>query len=112
MGGFSAWIRLSRYRLSHGEAVAIGMMLVTHAAVRRGDVDPSVEERLSALLSRYGLPTHTEEAAAQLLAVAAGDKKRKGDTVTLVLPKAIGCVSREAFTLDALLSYIKEGLTP
>ena len=103
---------LSHFSLSHGEAVAVGMMLVTHAAVREGRIDAAVEKRLSALLTRYKLPTNTEESAERILSVAAGDKKRKGDKVTLVLPEKIGCVRREAFTLDVLLSYIKEGLTP
>lgn len=103
---------LSHFKIAHGEAVAIGMMLVTHAAVRRGEIDPTVEKRLASLLNRYSLPTKTEESAESILSVAIGDKKRKGDRVTLVLPEGVGCVRREAFTLDALLSYIKEGLTP
>ena len=103
---------LSHFSIAHGEAVAIGMMLVTRAAVRRGWVDATVEGRLSALLTRYALPTETRETAERILSVAAGDKKRKGDRITLVLPEKVGHVRREAFTLDALLSYIKEGLLP
>ena len=43
--------------LLHGEAVALGMVVESRIAAERGLLDPSLLERLEALLRRCGLPT-------------------------------------------------------
>ena len=79
---------LSDYNLSHGKSVAIGMLLAAKAAVAKGLCAPDVPMHMRAMLERYGLPTDCPYPAAALAEVALRDKKRRGDTVTLVLPKA------------------------
>jgi 3-dehydroquinate synthase len=48
---------LSNYKLSHGEAVAIGMVAEAKISVARGMLDQSTVERLNRLLQLYKLPT-------------------------------------------------------
>lgn len=80
----------SGYRVPHGAAVAVGL-----AAMARGFCAPADRDRILALLARLGLPTQTPFSAAELASAACGDKKRRGDTITLVLPLRIGeCVLR------------------
>ena len=42
------------------------------------------------LLRQYGLPTETDQSSEAILATALGDKKRRSDTLTLIVPRAIG----------------------
>lgn len=80
----------SNFKISHGSAVAIGMMLMTRAAVASGICDPTVLPHMEKMLTAYGLPTACPFGANSLAAVAMSDKKRAGQKITLVLPKTLG----------------------
>ena len=80
----------SGYTVSHGRAVAIGMTLVTRAAVAFGRCPAEVLPRLRRLLERYGLPDATAYSAQALYEKTLSDKKRSGDTISLVVPIAWG----------------------
>ena len=76
----------SEFRLGHGECVAIGMRIV-------GKDVPEIDK----ILNLYGFPQVKDVFALPLcLSVAkiqellASDKKRSGDTITLVVPRKIG----------------------
>ena len=85
----------SGYRVSHGEAVAIGMAKISRAAERAGIAEPGVAEAIVSALRANGLPTETDIPAKALLETMLQDKKRSGDRVDLVLPVKIGeCVLR------------------
>ena len=84
---------LSSFSLRHGEAVAVGMAIAAEVAVRLGLCESSVRERLIALLRQFGLPTackgYEPEAIWEAMAT---DKKRRGQRLRFVLPRAIGRV--------------------
>lgn len=82
--------RCSGYAVSHGRAVAIGMVGATRIAVKMGLCGADCLARLIAALRANGLPTETDETPENLLNAALGDKKRMGDTITFVLPRRIG----------------------
>ena len=85
--------RCSGYCLPHGHAVAVGMVYSTRIAVGLGLSDQSCVKRLCDALTRNNLPTSAPYTAAELAEAALGDKKRAGETLTLILPTAIGkCV--------------------
>lgn len=85
--------KCSDYAVTHGHAVAIGMVAAAKTAVRLGLCDAAVGERVYALLTRLGLPTKTDIAVETLASVMRSDKKAAGDAITLVLPAKIGeCV--------------------
>lgn len=100
----------SGYQISHGKAVAIGMTLVTRGAVAAGLCPPEVLPRLEALLARYHLPTATDYAAADLYEKTLSDKKRAGDTLSLVVPTAWGKSVLHPLPVDQLLTWIERGL--
>ena len=86
-----AFEALSRYRLRHGEAVAIGMALAARLGASLGRGDWEVSERLEALLRQAGLPTRPPEfPREQVLAKIAQDKKRRGGALNFVLLREIG----------------------
>ena len=82
--------RLSEYAIAHGHAVAVGMVYATRIAAGLGLCDAQCEERLKQALVRNGLPVSSGFSAESLADAALGDKKRAGDTLTLVLPRKIG----------------------
>ena len=99
----------SRFTILHGQAVAIGMALITRAAVRRGDCPQEALERLVALLERFGLPTGTDYGADELFAALGTDKKRSGSTMHLVIPEDIGRCRIEAMPLDEVRELLRLG---
>ncbi len=79
------------YALLHGEAVAIGMGVEAHLAVRLQLADAGVEKRLDDLLERLELPTRMPEVAHhQLLELIQRDKKVFGDVPRWILPATAG----------------------
>lgn len=80
----------SDYQVTHGHAVAIGMVLAAKLAYQLGLCDEQTVTRLTATLERNHLPTSTIYTAAQLTDAALSDKKRTGGTLTLVVPTKIG----------------------
>lgn len=79
--------------LTHGEAVAIGMVGEAMLAEEMG-LCPPVSERTAHLLSAFGLPTRLtmEITDEELLERMRRDKKAKHGRLTFVLPRDIGCV--------------------
>lgn len=82
--------KLSDYRISHGHAVAVGMVYATRLAWRMGLCQQETLDRLTAVLRRHSLPVDAPYTAEQLLPAVLSDKKRMGQTMTFVLPRRIG----------------------
>lgn len=100
----------SGYTVSHGRAVAIGMTLVTRAAVAFGRCPAEVLPRLRRLLERYGLPDATAYSAQALYEKTLSDKKRSGDTISLVVPIACGASQLVRIPVSELPAWIERGL--
>ena len=97
--------------VSHGSAVAIGMVIVMRASVRMGLCTSADLDELIALLEANALPTACPYTAAELARVATADKKRSGDRITLVLPYAIGDSRLYPIPVPELESFIEMGLS-
>ena len=95
--------KCSCYSVSHGRAVAIGTAIIARA------FSEEAEEILSALRA-FGLPTETEFSAEELAEAALADKKRSGDTLTLVIPERIGKPILKKIPVGELPTVIKAGL--
>lgn len=98
--------KLSNFEVSHGSAVAIGMRIITRAAVKRGVCPPECLSVLEALLAKFNLPGETKFTPKALHAAALTDKKRMGDTITEVIPTAIGNCELKKMTIDELLGWL------
>ena len=94
----------SNFNITHGQAVAIGMAIVTRSC---GCADT---QRIIGCLQRFGLPTETALSAQVLADAALSDKKRSADTVQLILPERIGKCTIAATAVTQLLSFIEAGL--
>ena len=82
------------YRVSHGEAVAIGCVEEAKIAVRRGLALASWPEEFAARFAAAGLPTSLPSGLSleALVPLMRGDKKREGGAVTFALPCGWGDV--------------------
>lgn len=95
---------LSNFTITHGQAVAIGMAIISKAGCR------NIYGELVAVLKKFNLPTSTDFTARELYNSALSDKKRSSGTVNLIIPKEIGNCAIVPTDVDKLESFIKEGL--
>ena len=98
------------YRLGHGTCVAIGMNLIASASAHRGYCDAEVPSRIRSLTAAHGLQNTCSRNVEEIYAAALHDKKRRGDSIDLVIPHAIGACSIEPTDLEEFRSIISEGL--
>ncbi|HEY9715674.1 MAG TPA: hypothetical protein V6C72_19525, partial [Chroococcales cyanobacterium] len=77
------------YKITHGEAVAIGLNYVTKLSVKQKRLGKDAFDRLEELLIRANLPTTlpTGLGKDKLIGTMMHDKKRQGDDIKLVLPQ-------------------------
>ncbi|MGC9454340.1 MAG: 3-dehydroquinate synthase [Phycisphaerae bacterium] len=79
--------------LSHGQAVALGMVAECRIAVERGMLGESDADRVTRLLMRLGLPVRRAGLDAQeVWGIMQHDKKVLSGQVRMVLPSALGRV--------------------
>lgn len=90
---------LTDYSISHGEAVAIGLLVESHLSVQRGVLDPKSFDRMREVFIRYGLPLRlpAKFSLQDMLEVMASDKKSLRGQPRFVLIDTIGsCQSHHA----------------
>lgn len=94
----------SNFTVTHGQAVAMGMAIVTKSACNQ------IYPQLVSVLEKFKLPVNTTFTAKQLSASALSDKKRAGDKVNLIVPEAIGKCNIVPMPVTQLETFIEEGL--
>lgn len=84
--------RLSGYQISHGDAVAVGMMVATKLSVDMAKIHEDVLTKLEQLCTLYQLPVRIPEKypAEALLTALKTDKKWESGTLHFILPVRIG----------------------
>jgi 3-dehydroquinate synthase len=103
-----AFEQLSNYEIRHGEGVAMGLVCAARLAARLGYCSAETSARIGALLQHVGLPAEPPPyPAADVWAAMFTDKKRQGNTLRFILPRAIGEVdifpNIEAAEVQAIL---------
>ena len=90
--------------ITHGHAVAIGLSAIAKVSAKRGWCDAEPADRITALLSKAGFPLDLPEDPMEqrrVLGFMTSDKKRRGDSLTFIIPEEIGaCVTRSVSTKD------------
>jgi 3-dehydroquinate synthase len=94
----------SDYRgIRHGEGVALGMIAAMRVADRLAGGRGLETDRLTRLLERLGLPTDLDPRLnARVLGFLGSDKKRRGETIHFVIPRAPGQTEIRPFSLEEL----------
>lgn len=102
--------KCSRFSIQHGQAVAIGMVVIARAAQKKGwSQENCVPELIEALKNNH-LPTGCPFQAEELLQVMLSDKKRRGDSIHLIVPERIGKAYRKNVAVSDLMDILRAGL--
>lgn len=100
----------SRFTLSHGKSVAIGLAIIARASASMGICSEADAARIVSVLKAFGLPVQAQYTAEALLPYLLSDKKRSGGTVNLILPETIGRCVVSPTPVSQLQSILQAGL--
>ncbi len=76
--------------ITHGEAVGIGMVMITKAAEGNGLCERGTAERIASVLKKYNLKTEDENSVEDIINAMSADKKRTSSGINFILIKRIG----------------------
>ena len=98
--------KLSDFTITHGSAVARGMIIAAKVARTYGFTDYT--DIITKVVKDYGFQTDCPFKADELYSVILSDKKRSGADITLVLPKQIGASTLEKMPALQVLELMKK----
>ena len=98
--------KLSDFTITHGSAVARGMIIAAKVARTYGFTDYT--DIITKVVKDYGFDTDCPFRADELYSVILSDKKRSGADITLVLPKRIGACTLEKMPASQVLELMKK----
>jgi 3-dehydroquinate synthase len=104
----------SGYRLSHGEAVAIGTVGACKISHKLDYLDERTYRRIVRVIKQYGLPTEIPAGfdTEDILGFLASDKKVVGKKIHFVLIRNIGAPFVTAEVPKRIMKEVIEELTP
>lgn len=98
--------KLSEYTISHGKAVAMGVKIILDNSLRLGYIDKILYEDSKSVLNKCviaeKLPFDMEDIRKTCLA----DKKRRGDTISLVMVHGIGDCRTHKISVKEIKEYM------
>lgn len=92
-------------RLSHGQAVGLGMIYAALAGERAGLTKPGTSQEIVDCLKKYNLPVSDEAPPENLINLCLTDKKRTKGAIKLVLLKEIGSSFAHKVDIDNLPEF-------
>lgn len=99
----------SDYRISHGRAVAIGLVCITKAAVRNKLCSRNRLDKLLHELAQYSLPDSCNDSLEELLPIIINDKKRRDDIFSLICPINEEKAKIIQININELYDFLKKG---
>ncbi len=102
--------KLSSYRISHGHAVAMGMVAESRSAFRMGLTEFDAGDFLAETLTQCGFDLTLAYTASDLYKYAKNDKKIRGNSISMVIPEAVGKCRLQKISLSELEKFIEAGL--
>lgn len=76
--------------ISHGEAVGIGMVMITKAGEANGVTEAGTSERIANVLRQYDLMIEDSNSLEDIISAMSADKKRTSDSIKFTLLSSIG----------------------
>ena len=102
--------KCSDYGISHGHAVAAGMVIVSAAADALGWTKEKCAGPLLNILQQFRFPLQCPYTPEELTAAALQDKKIRGSQITLVIPERPGRCTLKTIETGDLQQFITCGL--
>ena len=94
--------------ITHGEAVAIGIVLAARLSERTGIAEPGLAARIESDFAFSGLPGASPFSLDELVPAMAKDKKAEGGIVHFVLIEKIGKVTIENLSVEEAAALLKK----
>ncbi len=92
--------------ITHGMAVAVGMVMIAGAGEKNGITPQGTAQKIAEVCKLYGLPTSDASAIEDIAQAAQTDKKTSGGGINLVLLNEIGSAFTKKIKLENLLGFI------
>lgn len=102
--------KCSNYSITHGHAVALGMLVVSKASYKLEFCPTDCSLEIEKILKKFNFPITCPFTAEELTQIALKDKKRAGESITLVLPEFIGHCYLKKIDISNLKTFISAGL--
>lgn len=102
--------KCSNLTISHGSAVAIGMVIATKGAFELGLSYDDYSDVLLPILKKNKLPTTCNFSADELYKITLTDKKRSRDVISLIVPEEYGLCKIHKISVEQLKDFIEAGL--
>ncbi len=102
----------SAFALSHGEAVALGMIAAARISENSGYLESGSRERIERLIRKAGLPCRIPEylATGGIISRLKMDKKKDGDIIHFILLKKIGMPFVNGGIDEKIITPVIEGM--
>ena len=98
--------RDSGFTKPHGICVAKGMGIIIDACVRAGSLAKEDAEKMKDLLKLYDLPTEDDITPEAIVEGAMNDKKKRGDTLSVILVNKIGQAEIRKMNKEEFLKFL------
>lgn len=98
--------RDSGFTKPHGICVAKGMGIFMDACVKEGTLSAEDAKRMKDLLAMYKLPASDEITAEDIVKGAMNDKKKRGNTLSVILVNKIGKAEIKKMTAEEFLKFL------
>ena len=99
---FAHAIEKSTREYLHGEAVAIGLVMIAALSVQQGTLTQEEADRVRAVVEKMGLPVQSGVELPQLLQALKLDKKKAAKSVNFVLMDGLGTCQIRPFTFEEI----------
>lgn len=106
--------KCSNFTIPHGHAVAAGLAIMARATENLGWLTDEAKQalevgRIQSAVETLGLPSSTQYPPEALAQAALADKKRAGDSITIVVPSKIGRCELKTIPVTQLQAVIEAG---
>ena len=98
------------YRLPHGYAISIGMVIASKISEELNNLDSESVEKIRQLLMQYELPVSQKMNSQDVLELLVKDKKRIGDVINFVLLDKIGEATVKQVSVHTMISLLDQTL--
>ncbi len=99
----------SKFTVTHGHGVAIGLAIIARAAEKKGIAKTGTAAAMETALKACGLPTETDYDPSLLASLTLSDKKTDGGHINLILPIEIGNTVIRRVPKSEIIDWIRSG---
>ena len=100
--------KATHHSVTHGQGVALGMVLIAKLGEKLGYHSSDLTQRLERCIAAHGLPTHYDGSISKLADAVLRDKKRAGDTIRLIFVKNPGQADIVPLPVEQFLQLLSE----